>query len=537
MRAFLRQIFFITLVSSLVLSGSRWTLYSANAASPYLSKPSNVELVKNQILDALFLVKYGGKSELAFAGNYSLGESSKNDGYDSLLVASRDFLDKCFYESISSRTLKLELEYKGKPYKGTCWGFGPEYVDMATIGTPFKTPTLSLWDSYIPRPGGWLIAVYFVPGFGVTFRETSVGILNKETFILGIEKYSPAPIGSALIFNQNGSFVGIQTAKGVGTVPIEYFKVHGAPLQCSPASTEGSSITNCSTRKSINESAQTGVWTIDETPTPKPTPTPSPSISAVDASLEVRDTHVAALTAYKLYTDGVVSCLKAFQGRNPAERRVLALVSSSQICASENSKAKAANDRNLALGRTISSSRTSSELISLLNQFNDLTDTFNLALSAMDDAILMADNLSQLASEFDEIEKSLFSLNSEIEELDSIISILPTKVSNLITKGIAFDYLEESREVVSDVQSQFDDAVGEIEGVTYPDPEAADNLAKSLVVIKRILPSESTFKRTVQRAYDAIPAFYCKRGKSVALPKKGKCVSGFSKITIDKGSF
>jgi hypothetical protein len=509
----------------------------AVAASPYASKPSDVEDIKNKISNSLFSITYRGKIELAFAGGYNFATSFGDQGYNNLLVTSRDFISDCYLISTSQAPLSIELTYKNSKYKGTCWGYASGSVDMATVATPFKTPTLNLWDSYLPKTGGWLIAAYYVPGFGITFRETAVAIYNKETFVLGVEKFAPEPLGSALLFNQNGSFVGILTTKGVGTVPREYFKVHGAPLQCSPAGTTDDAITNCSTRKSTNESAQSGVWTIDDAATPKPTPTPSPSVSAVDASLEVRDTHVAALTAYKLYTDGVVSCLKAFQGRNPAERRVLALVSSSQICASENSKAKAANERNLALGRTISSSRTSSELISLLDQFNDFTDTFNLALSAMDDAILMADNLSQLASEFDEIEKSLFSLNSEIEELDSIIRMLPTKVSNLITKGIAFDYLEESREVVSDVQSQFDDAVGEIERVTYPDPEAADNLAKSLVVIKRILPSESTFKRTVQRAYDAIPAFYCKRGKSVALPKKGKCVSGFSKITIDKGSF
>ena len=244
----------------------------AAAASPYSSKPTNVESIKNKLLDSLFIISYENKKELGFVGNYSLSQSTTDEGYRSGIITSRFLLEQCFYQSFESRKFRLEIELKGKPYKGTCWGWATTYVDMATVYTALEVPSLPLYDSYIPKIGGWLIAAYFVPGFGITFRETAVGILNKETFVLGVEKFSPEPTGSALLFNQDGSFVGILTAKGVGTVPKEYFKVHGAPLQCSPAGTTGSAITNCSTRKSTNESAQAGVWTIDETETPKPTP-------------------------------------------------------------------------------------------------------------------------------------------------------------------------------------------------------------------------------------------------------------------------
>jgi hypothetical protein len=444
----------------------------------------------------------------------------------------------CYYESTSSRTLKLAIENRGKTYKGTCWGFGLEYVDMATIATPFKSPTLPLWDSYMPQPGGWLIAVYFVPGFGITFRETAVGIVNKQSYVMGVEKFSPAPTGSALLFNQEGSFVGVLTSKGVGTVPSEYFKAHGAPLQCSPASTEGSAITNCSTRKSINESAQDGVWTIDETKTASPTPTPvatpkpSPSISAIDASLAARDAYAFALNSYKSYTEKVVSCLEAFRGRNASERKLLSIVSGSQICTSENSTAKSANDRALSLGQTISSSRDHSGLIT---QFNNLTETFDGSSLAMDDAILMAKKLSALYPEFESLESSLIVFSDQLDSLDYVFENLPTKIASLIKKGITFDYVEEYRELVADAESQFDAAQGEIDGVTYPDPEAIDNFGDTLKVILRGLPSESIFSRTLERAMSAIPAFYCKKGSSVALPKKGKCAAGFARVKIDKG--
>jgi hypothetical protein len=236
----------------------------AAAASPYTSKPTNIENIKNRILDSLFVISYQNMKELGFVGNYSLSQANKDEGYSSGIVTSRFLLDRCFYESTEYRKFRLEIEYKGKPYKGTCWGWATVNVDMATVYTALEVPTLRLWDNYVPKIGGWLIAAYYVPGFGITFRETSVGIINTETFILGVEKFSPEPIGSALLFNQDASFVGVLTSKGIGTVPKEYFKAHGAPLQCSPAGTEGTAITNCSTRKSTNESAQAGVWTIDE---------------------------------------------------------------------------------------------------------------------------------------------------------------------------------------------------------------------------------------------------------------------------------
>ena len=257
---------YLLIVSALILAFEMQPnhLPWAAAASPYVSKPSSVETVKNKLLESLFIISYENRKELGFVGNYSLSQSTKDEGYKSGIITSRFLLEQCFYQSFESRKFRLDIEYKGKPFKGTCWGWAAQYVDMATVYTALEVPSLPLWDNYVPKIGGWLIAAYFVPGFGITFRETAVGIINTETYVLGVEKFSPEPTGSALLFNQDGSFVGILTSKGIGTVPKEYFKVHGAPLQCSPAGTNGSAITNCSTRKTTNESAQIGVWTIDE---------------------------------------------------------------------------------------------------------------------------------------------------------------------------------------------------------------------------------------------------------------------------------
>jgi len=506
----------------------------ANAASPYSSVPTQIASIKEKILNSLVTVQYENVTEIAFSAKYTISDTTKNEGYNSILISSRGFIDKCFYKTVQERSFATSITYKGKEFKSTCAGFAAEDVDFATIKTTVSIPQLSLYDNYWPKENGWVIVAYYLEGTGIILKESKVKLLNRDNYVLGINKFEPRPLRSGVVFNQEANFVGILTSVGRGTVPSEYFKVHGAPLQCSPAGSDGFAITNCNTRNSLNESAQAGVWTIDETATPKPTPTPtpSPSKSAVDASLEVRDAYASTLNAYKLYTGKVVSCLEAFKGRNASERKLLSIVSGSQICTSENSTAKSANDRTLSLGQTISSSR---DPLGLITQFNSLTDTFNLSTIAIEDAILMAKKLAALYPDFESLENSLLVFNDQFDSLDYIFNNLPLKVTSLIKKGITFDYVEEYKELVADAESQFNAAKGEMDGVTYPDSEAIDNFGDTLKVILRGLPSETIFNRTLERAMSAIPAFYCKKGSSVALPKKGKCASGFARVKIDKG--
>lgn len=173
-----------------------------------------------------------------------------------------------------------------------------DYVDMANIHTTLAIPQLSLSDSYLPQIGGWLIAVYYLPNYGLTFQETRVGIVDKTKYIIVIAKYaSPPTDGTALIFNQDASFDGIMTNKQYGSVPNQYFKVHGAPIQCDLQGNDGNSSNRCNgTRKSVNDSAQVGVWTIDSASASSPTqkPNPTPLTTPWGASKEGRDAYDSA---------------------------------------------------------------------------------------------------------------------------------------------------------------------------------------------------------------------------------------------------
>jgi len=505
----------------------------AAAASPYSSKPTNIENIKNKLLDSLFIISYENKKELGFVGNYSLSQSNTDEGYKSGIITSRFLLEQCFYQSFESRKFRLEIELKGKPYKGTCWGWATEYVDMATVYTALEVPSLPLWDSYIPKIGGWLIAAYFVPGFGITFRETAVGILNKETFILGVEKFSPEPTGSALLFNQDGSFVGILTAKGIGTVPKEYFKVHGAPLQCSPAGTTGSAITNCSTRKSTNESAQAGVWTIDETATPKPTPTPtpSPSKSAVDASLAAYDAFYAAEDSYNLWKVAKSDCTKAYQSSNTATRRILNLVSGNKICNSQDALVNTAYQRLLSLDPAKS---TVKDLLVLIDRLNDISGQFDIFAEVMDEGVVFAEELRDSANSLGEVEALIEVLEALSSSIETVLERLPAKIKNsLYLKPEVASFIDLNNEFL-EASEEFKDALLEFSRLSDVDFEALEDFKSSIYLASRLLPSEASMDDAQTNALKVIPSFYCKKGKVLSLPSKGKCSSGSSKIKIDK---
>jgi len=526
----------IVLTTLLTVSIVQINIYlpdAARAVSPYGSVPSNVESIKTKILDSLFTVKYGGVTDLGFSATYNITQDLKDQGTYSILVTPKTFLDRCFYEDTNSRTLKLDLEYKGKTYKGTCWSFGISYVDFATVHTTVSSPQISLWDSYWPKVGGWLIAVYWIPGFGITFRETRVGIVDKENYVIGVEKFSPAPTGNAILFNQDASFVGILTTQGIGKVPIEYFKVHGAPLQCQLASTEGGSITRCSTRKSINDSAQAGVWTIDETATPKPTPTPtpSPSKSAVDASIEAYDAFNAAVDSYNLGKIAKSDCVKAYQSSNTATRRILNLVSGSRICSSQDVLVTAAYQRLLSLDPA---KTTVKDPLVLIDRLNDLTDQFNIFAEAMDAGVVFSEELRDSANDLGDVEALIEVLETYSSSLETVLERLPSKIKNsLYLKAEVVNFIELNNEFLETTE-EFKSVLSEFSGLSDVDFEALEDFKSSIYLASRLLPSEASMDDAQTNALKVIPSFYCKKGKVLSLPSKGKCSSGSSKIKIDK---
>ena len=500
------------------------TIFSiqVSVSADFKSAPSNFELLKNTLGESLAIVNCGLDYGVGFAGNWNLSQDQKNQGINTLFFTSKTLVDKCqgsYRSLIPGGTAK----YKTREYDIKKWGWNQDGTDFANVASSVIVPTLDLYSNIFPEVGWWVVVAYYVPGFGIVFKESRVQLVDKDQFVLGIDSFTPAPLVDGVVFDNQGSFLGIVTKLG-NQIPSGLLKVHGAPRQCNVLGVSGATITNCPVSREK-------VWS-PLLPNPTPTPSPSPSISAIEAPLATRDAYFASLNAYKLFTQKVVACLAAFRGQNASQQKILTLVSGSKICNSETSTAKSESDKALNLGQTISSSR---DQLGLVTQFNRITDTLNNSINAMDDAILMARKLASHYQDFENIENSLLVFNKQLQSLDSILKGLPLKVSALIKKGVAFEYVEENRELVNDSESQFDEARSGIVSIIYPDPAAIDDFGDSLRAISQALPNKTIFSLTVQKAMNSVPAYYCKKGSYVALPKNAKCVAGTTRVKIEKG--
>lgn len=504
----------------------------AHAAYPYASPPRDVESIKSKIADSLVLVKYGASPQLAFSATYDITQSLKDQGTYSILVTPEAPISNCFRTPYDLRRLGLNLEYKGKSYKGTCYGWGIDYVDMASIHTTVAIPQLSLWDSYWPQIGGWLIAVYYLPNYGITFQETRVGIVDKSKYVLGIEKFaSPPPDGLALIFNQDSSFVGVMTNKTYGNVPSQYFKVHGAPLQCDLQGNDGNSLTRCNgTRKSVNESAQAGVWTIDSvnspTSTPKPTPTPSPT----DLSKEGKEAYDFAVDTYNQFKKSKLICLDSFRAKNSAEQKILTLVNVNAICSSQDGRVESVYRSLTSLRLTATSSSVSR---STIDQINRINEDFQDAIDVNSIGSSFGDALLTSAQEYVDLRTFFASFDSATKSIDKVLAKFPTKIRTALRNSDAFFEFREFQEEISNLRVDMESIESDLANFVTPD-SSYESTIEDLEELTRVMPRTSIVDRAIKRAQDSIPAFYCKKGATAALPKNSKCSSGYVRVNVPR---
>ena len=256
----------------------------AHAASPYDSSPADLKSYEAALLNNLVVVKWGFNYGVGFAGSYNISQDAKDKGINSLIVTTattmnpeNDPLKGCFIKG-SDRI--VQLSNAQKTFDGTCWDWNNDGTDFGVVATSVTLPTISLWDSYWPKVDGWIEIAYYVDGFGIQLRPSKVKIINEKLYVIGIEKVSPALKYGGLAFNSIGNFVGTVSQYGPGVVPGDYLKLNGAPLQCGWENSNAT-ITNCSTRINIAQSARTGVWTLDSPSAPAATtPSPKPTIDS-----------------------------------------------------------------------------------------------------------------------------------------------------------------------------------------------------------------------------------------------------------------
>jgi hypothetical protein len=518
-----RILFVITLVSALL------TPMAAQAASPYDNAPADLKSYEAALLKNLAIVKYGFNYGVAFAGDYSLSQEQKDKGVNSMLLTTastlnpeNDSLKGCFAKGNDQ---KISIIYSDRTYDGTCWSWNRDGTDFAVVSTSVTLPRISLYDSYWPKEGGWIEVAYYVDGFGIQLRPSKVRIINEKLYVLGIDKISPSMKYGGLAFNSLGNFVGTVSPFGPGTIPGDYLKLNGAPLQCGWENSSAT-ITNCSTRSNIAQSARAGVWTIDSPSTPEANPSPKPVVDS--AANEVDDANAAVVDALAALSESIDTCnslveeIKEVLGDFEVATPLL------DSCSDLDSKFREIDSkRALAFG----GGGTSTTKINSLNNLVDLalaqTDLADEAVATLQDSqplfVSITKDLLKFGIEFATTAEDIANLNNRI-------SGLPRATQVMIQKNANYKKLQN----IFPSDYELEDLLNQ----NLPDLSAISSISQlknaPALVVKAKESKSFIFKSgpLIRSVEKLIPKFVCVKGKIVSVtPATGKCASGFTKTS------
>jgi len=84
------------------------------------------------------------------------------------------------------------------------------------------------------------------------------------------------------------------------------------------------------------------------------------------------------------------------------------------------------------------------------------------------------------------------------------------------------------------VQSKLDTFIDDLGTMTSFDLPSIEDLSDEFDNILSYLPNKTGLSPSISIAIKKLPAFYCKKGKLTMLPNKGKCLTGYSKVSIVK---
>ena len=223
--------------------------------------------------------------------------------------------------------------------------------------------------------------------------------------------------------------------------------------------------------------------------------------------------------------------MNAYRNSNTATRRILNLVSGSRICSSQDVLVNAAYQRLLSLDPDKSTVKDSLVLIDMLN---DLTDQFDSFAEVMDEGTVFAEELRDSANDLGDVEALIEVLETYSSSIETVLERLPSKIKNsLYLKPEVASFIDLNNEFL-ETSEEFKGSLSEFSGLSDVDFEALEDFESSIYLASRLLPSEASMDDAQTNALKVIPSFYCKKGKVLSLPSKGKCSSRSKKIKIDK---
>ena len=246
---------------------------------------------------------------------------------------------------------------------------------------------------------------------------------------------------------------------------------------------------------------------------------------------EILDSYNAASDAYNLALEARKQCLEASRPVDSPSRKILSLISNAGVCSSEDVGIEKAKS---SLTRFKSALSSSSNNVSLLNEINSLTDDLNLIAESMDAATVYIEDIIGVGEIIVNLEKQITSLDSLFEKYDLILGRLPGPIQNSLKRDSALASLEKLRIEIQDIDYDFNEYLEDLKSTRYFDLPQPDEISGSLEDFASALPSVQQISQSISVAVKRIPTFYCKKNKTVVLASKNKCLTGFTKVVIDK---
>ena len=526
-------------ILSIIISLALLITGSSQVSAEYPDVPNDLTLLKEKISKSLVIVKWSGnKKGVAFAGSYSLTPEQKNQGTNSLLVTNFSNLSEdlnvvrsCFGVS---RSKELDLEYLGKSYIGSCQTYNSDQSDLATINSSLNLPTLNLYDSYIPSPGQWVIVAYFAEGFGINYATSRIRLVNTSNYVLGIDKFESNAISAGLVFNSNGNFVGTLTNFGLGATPVNYLKVHGAPLQCQNKLKTAWTITNCTV-------TQDKIWTTQNpgqgsqtTLAPNVSPTPDASPDVVDA----RNLALKAIEASKEALDQIETakeeCLSLSDSFYFDVQDLYDSTSLSDSCESLDSKIDVLRGKVLSLNATQVKTTFDANLI--VDKSTDFLEEADILTARIQD---ITDDLSSTEERFAAFIKALEPFVAAEEDvvdswttLDERLSLLPKNSMAAIKKTQNYKTASTAVSQISKVLSSKDEILDSL--YTVDNPSKLPSILRKLSALKINTSQVKSYKKLALSINKSIPKIVCTKGSITLLPSKsGNCLGGYDEVPTE----
>lgn len=518
------------LVSIFVILLSVLSPIPAYAASPYDNPPADLKSFENSLLKKLLIVKYGTTFGIGFAGSYSISQELKDKGINSLVVTTNstlspdnDVLKGCFLRGADRRVSLTSVE---KNFEGECFGWNSDGTDFAIITTTVTLPVVQLYDSYWPKQDGWIDVAYYVDGFGIIFRPSKIKLINEKLYVFAIEKVSPSMKFTGIAFNSLGNFVGTVSSFGPGTVPAEYLKLNGAPLQCSWENSN-STITNCSTRTNFSQSARTGVWTIDSPSAPAAT-TPSPKPTIDSNANEASDANKAVSDALSKLLEVVDACDSLVQGIRDGLGEFQVANPLLDKCGTLDSRFAEIDSRR---AEVFMGSSSVNAKVGALNKLTDQAlaqvDAAELVVATLQDAQPIFDSIVQTLSKY---EADFASAAESISNLNNRIYGLPKSVQSMIMKNSNYKKLSSAFPAEYNLDEAISKSLPDLSTISSnAQLKNVENLIAKARSGNSIVFNNGPLIRAVEKL---IPKYVCIKGKTVSVaPATGKCAPGSTKTS------